>query len=85
MKPSKDSLSIFEVTERDAGNYSVVITNTERRKRTFQLLVNGTVSIRLFLFIMQLKKITNMIVFILFKLWHTSSQLVQKLLNSQMM
>uniref|UniRef100_A0AAR2K3R1 receptor protein-tyrosine kinase n=1 Tax=Pygocentrus nattereri TaxID=42514 RepID=A0AAR2K3R1_PYGNA len=46
MKPAKDSLTIFDVTEKDAGNYTVVMTNKitkEAQRQTFQLLVNGTV------------------------------------------
>lgn len=48
IKPSRDSLSIYEVTEKDAGNYTVVMTNKITREvhsQTFQLLVNGNVSI----------------------------------------
>ncbi|KAI4890009.1 hypothetical protein NFI96_010860 [Prochilodus magdalenae] len=44
MKPAKDSLTIFEVTEKDAGNYTVVMTNKitkEAQRQTFQLLVNA--------------------------------------------
>ncbi|TSN30195.1 Vascular endothelial growth factor receptor 2 [Bagarius yarrelli] len=44
MKPSRDSLTIYEVTEKDAGNYTVVMTNKISREvhsRTFQLLVNA--------------------------------------------
>uniref|UniRef100_A0A4W4GYQ2 receptor protein-tyrosine kinase n=1 Tax=Electrophorus electricus TaxID=8005 RepID=A0A4W4GYQ2_ELEEL len=44
MRSAKDSLTIFEVTERDAGNYTVVLTNRmtrEEQKQTFQLLVNA--------------------------------------------
>ncbi|KAK3542298.1 hypothetical protein QTP86_021960, partial [Hemibagrus guttatus] len=44
IKPSRDSLTIYEVTEKDAGNYTVVMTNKITREvhsRTFQLLVNA--------------------------------------------
>uniref|UniRef100_A0AAR2IKJ4 receptor protein-tyrosine kinase n=1 Tax=Pygocentrus nattereri TaxID=42514 RepID=A0AAR2IKJ4_PYGNA len=44
MKPAKDSLTIFDVTEKDAGNYTVVMTNKitkEAQRQTFQLLVNA--------------------------------------------
>ncbi|XP_017311905.1 vascular endothelial growth factor receptor 2 isoform X1 [Ictalurus punctatus] len=44
IKPSRDSLTIYEVTEKDAGNYTVVMTNKitkEVHSRTFQLLVNA--------------------------------------------
>ncbi|XP_076873231.1 vascular endothelial growth factor receptor 2 [Brachyhypopomus gauderio] len=44
MKSDKDSLTIFEVAERDAGNYTVVLTNKmtrEEQQQTFQLLVNA--------------------------------------------
>lgn len=44
MKPGKYNLTIFGVTEKDAGNYTVVLTNKitkEEMRRSFQLLVNG--------------------------------------------
>ncbi|XP_060773450.1 vascular endothelial growth factor receptor 2 isoform X2 [Neoarius graeffei] len=44
IKPSRDSLTIYEVTEKDAGNYTVVMTNKITREvhsQTFQLLVNA--------------------------------------------
>ncbi|XP_027001975.2 vascular endothelial growth factor receptor 2 [Tachysurus fulvidraco] len=44
IKPSRDSITIYEVTEKDAGNYTVVMTNKITREvhsRTFQLLVNA--------------------------------------------
>uniref|UniRef100_A0A8C1C622 receptor protein-tyrosine kinase n=1 Tax=Cyprinus carpio carpio TaxID=630221 RepID=A0A8C1C622_CYPCA len=44
IKPSRGSLTIYGVTEKDAGNYTVVMTNKitkEEQRRTFQLLVNG--------------------------------------------
>ncbi|XP_066532939.1 vascular endothelial growth factor receptor 2 [Hoplias malabaricus] len=44
MKPTRDSLTIYEVTEKDAGNYTVVMTNKmtkESQRQTFQLLVNA--------------------------------------------
>lgn len=47
MKLARRSLTIYGVTEKDAGNYTVVMTNTitkEEQKRTFQLLVNGIVN-----------------------------------------
>uniref|UniRef100_A0A8C1ZGG0 receptor protein-tyrosine kinase n=1 Tax=Cyprinus carpio TaxID=7962 RepID=A0A8C1ZGG0_CYPCA len=43
IKPSRGSLTIYGVTEKDAGNYTVVMTNKitkEEQRRTFQLLVN---------------------------------------------
>ncbi|XP_073709188.1 vascular endothelial growth factor receptor 2 [Garra rufa] len=43
MKPNRGSLTIYGVTEKDAGNYTVVMTNKitkEEQRRTFQLLVN---------------------------------------------
>ncbi|TRY94944.1 hypothetical protein DNTS_013094 [Danionella cerebrum] len=43
MKSSKGSLTIYGVTEKDAGNYTIVMTNKitkEEQRRTFQLLVN---------------------------------------------
>uniref|UniRef100_A0A9J8D0Y1 receptor protein-tyrosine kinase n=1 Tax=Cyprinus carpio carpio TaxID=630221 RepID=A0A9J8D0Y1_CYPCA len=43
MKPNRGYLTIYGVTEKDAGNYTVVMTNKitkEEQKRTFQLLVN---------------------------------------------
>nr|XP_055041614.1 vascular endothelial growth factor receptor 2 [Misgurnus anguillicaudatus] len=43
MNPARGSLTIYDVTEKDAGNYTVVMTNKitrEEQKRTFQLLVN---------------------------------------------
>ncbi|XP_052441858.1 vascular endothelial growth factor receptor 2 isoform X1 [Carassius gibelio] len=43
MKPSRGSLTIYGVTEKDTGNYTVVMTNKitkEEQRRTFQLLVN---------------------------------------------
>uniref|UniRef100_A0A8C1C7Q6 receptor protein-tyrosine kinase n=1 Tax=Cyprinus carpio carpio TaxID=630221 RepID=A0A8C1C7Q6_CYPCA len=42
-RPSRGSLTIYGVTEKDAGNYTVVMTNKitkEEQRRTFQLLVN---------------------------------------------
>ncbi|KAM9435384.1 vascular endothelial growth factor receptor 2 isoform 2-T2 [Clarias gariepinus] len=44
IKPSRDSLTIYEVTEKDAGNYTVIMTNKMTREvhsHTFQLLVNA--------------------------------------------
>uniref|UniRef100_A0A8C1X7W6 receptor protein-tyrosine kinase n=1 Tax=Cyprinus carpio TaxID=7962 RepID=A0A8C1X7W6_CYPCA len=43
MKPNRGYLTIYGVTEKDAGNYTVVMTNKitkEEQRRTFQLLVN---------------------------------------------
>ncbi|XP_051501062.1 vascular endothelial growth factor receptor 2-like isoform X1 [Myxocyprinus asiaticus] len=43
MKPARGSLTIYGVTEKDAGNYTVIMTNKvtkEEQRRTFQLLVN---------------------------------------------
>ncbi|XDV41998.1 hypothetical protein PO909_010757 [Leuciscus waleckii] len=43
MKPNRGSLTIYGVTEKDAGNYTVVLTNKitkEEQKRIFQLLVH---------------------------------------------
>uniref|UniRef100_A0A8C1RQ74 receptor protein-tyrosine kinase n=1 Tax=Cyprinus carpio TaxID=7962 RepID=A0A8C1RQ74_CYPCA len=48
MKPNRGYLTIYGVTEKDAGNYTVVMTNKitkEEQKRTFQLLVNGRESL----------------------------------------
>lgn len=48
MKPNRGSLTIYGVTEKDAGNYTVVLTNKitkEEQKRTFQLLVHGNESL----------------------------------------
>uniref|UniRef100_A0A673N716 receptor protein-tyrosine kinase n=1 Tax=Sinocyclocheilus rhinocerous TaxID=307959 RepID=A0A673N716_9TELE len=48
MKPNRGSLTIYGVTEKDAGNYTVVMTNKitkEEQRRTFQLLVNGSESL----------------------------------------
>lgn len=47
-----DTLVIRGVTEMDAGNYTVVLTNKitkEEQRRSLQLLVNGTFSTILFL------------------------------------
>ncbi|KAI5090429.1 vascular endothelial growth factor receptor 2 precursor [Silurus meridionalis] len=44
IKPSRDALTIYEVTDKDAGNYTVVMTNKitkEAQSRTFNLLVNA--------------------------------------------
>uniref|UniRef100_A0AAY4DD07 receptor protein-tyrosine kinase n=1 Tax=Denticeps clupeoides TaxID=299321 RepID=A0AAY4DD07_9TELE len=43
MKPSKDSLTIYNIEERDSGNYTVVMTNKitrEEQRQTFILQVN---------------------------------------------
>ncbi|XP_067239768.1 vascular endothelial growth factor receptor 2 isoform X1 [Chanodichthys erythropterus] len=41
MKPNRGSLTIYGVTEEDAANYTVVMTNKEEQQnRTFQLLVH---------------------------------------------
>ncbi|KAA0708703.1 Vascular endothelial growth factor receptor 2 [Triplophysa tibetana] len=43
MKPARGSLTIYGVTEKDTGNYTVIMTNKitrEEQRRTFQLLVN---------------------------------------------
>ncbi len=48
MKPNRGSLTIYGVTEKDAGNYTVVMTNKitkEEQRRTFRLLVNGSESL----------------------------------------
>uniref|UniRef100_A0A8C2DB68 receptor protein-tyrosine kinase n=1 Tax=Cyprinus carpio TaxID=7962 RepID=A0A8C2DB68_CYPCA len=48
MKPNRGYLTIYGVTEKDAGNYTVVMTNKitkEEQRRTFQLLVNGSESL----------------------------------------
>lgn len=45
IKQRGDSLLIQGVTETDAGNYTIVLTNKitkEEKRRFFQLLVNGT-------------------------------------------
>lgn len=45
IKQKNDSLIIRGITEMDAGNYTLVLTNRitkEEQKRTSQLLVNGT-------------------------------------------
>ncbi|KAL1022594.1 hypothetical protein UPYG_G00029680 [Umbra pygmaea] len=42
-KPARDSLTILDIAEKDAGNYTVVLTNKltkEEQRRSFQLLVN---------------------------------------------
>ncbi|XP_041696266.2 vascular endothelial growth factor receptor 2 [Coregonus clupeaformis] len=42
-KPARDSLTILEITENDAGNYTVVLTNKirkEEKSRSVQVLVN---------------------------------------------
>ncbi|XP_046893079.1 vascular endothelial growth factor receptor 2 isoform X2 [Hypomesus transpacificus] len=42
MKPARDGLTIYQVVEQDAGNYTVVLTNKitrEESRRSFQLLV----------------------------------------------
>lgn len=44
VKPRSDALIIRGVTEMDAGNYTMVLTNKitkEEQRRSFQLLVNG--------------------------------------------
>lgn len=44
----KNDLIIRGVTEMDAGNYTVVLTNKmtkEEQRRSFQLIVNGTYSL----------------------------------------
>ncbi|XP_051954755.1 vascular endothelial growth factor receptor 2 isoform X1 [Xyrauchen texanus] len=42
MKPARGSLTIYGVTEKDSGNYTIIMTNKfkEEQRRTFQLLVN---------------------------------------------
>ncbi|KAJ8397526.1 hypothetical protein AAFF_G00438020 [Aldrovandia affinis] len=43
MKGGKDALTIYDVSERDCGNYTVVLRNPntkEEQRRSFQLLVN---------------------------------------------
>ncbi|KAM6963199.1 vascular endothelial growth factor receptor 2 [Aplochiton taeniatus] len=43
MKPGKDSLTIFGVTEQDAGNYTVVLTNKitkEEQRRSVRLVIS---------------------------------------------
>ncbi len=48
MKPNRGSLTIYGVTEKDAGNYTVAMTNKitkEEQRRTFRLLVNGSESL----------------------------------------
>ncbi|XP_030627154.1 vascular endothelial growth factor receptor 2 [Chanos chanos] len=43
LKPAKDSLIILGVTEKDAGNYTVVMTNKQTKEecsQSFQLVVN---------------------------------------------
>lgn len=45
IRPKSDALIIRVVTEMDAGNYTIVLTNKktkEDQRRSFQLLVNGT-------------------------------------------
>lgn len=44
IKQKKDELVIHGVTETDAGNYTIILSNRntkEEQKRSFQLLVNG--------------------------------------------
>lgn len=48
IKQKNDSLIIRGVTEMDAGNYTIVLTNRitkEEQRRFFQLLVNGMYSL----------------------------------------
>lgn len=48
IKQKSDALIIRGVTEMDAGNYTVVLSNKitrEEQKRSFQLLVNGIYSL----------------------------------------
>lgn len=48
IKQRNDALIIRAVTEMDAGNYTIVLTNKntkEEHRRSFQLLVNGMFSL----------------------------------------
>lgn len=45
LQQRNDTLLIHQVAKGDAGNYTMVLTNNlsgEERRRSFQLLVNGT-------------------------------------------
>lgn len=48
IKPRSDALIIRGVTEMDAGNYTIILSNKntkEEQRRSFQLLVNGMFSL----------------------------------------
>lgn len=48
VKPKSGALIIHGVTEKDAGNYTMILTNKitkEEHRRSFQLLVNGMFSL----------------------------------------
>lgn len=53
IRPRNDALVIRGITEKDAGNYTVVLSNKntkEEQKRSLQLLVNGMYTLLLFPF-----------------------------------
>lgn len=55
MKPARGYLTIYGVTEKDTGNYTVIMTNRvtrEEQRRTFQLLVNGRITISLLVWLL---------------------------------
>lgn len=63
IKQKSDALVIRGVTETDAGNYTIFLTNKatkEEQNRTFQLLVNGTPSYSfMFLYLLLVQKLPN--------------------------